>query len=90
MKLYFVDDGDRISWWGTLREAQQEGRRTAPVFRGAVRITETYIRTDKGGLLSLLTAGAPVVERRGRSWKLSARGALRLFEDPGARESAST
>ncbi len=79
MKFYRVDDDENVSWHGTLLDARREGNRTPAVFRGAVRIHEVYVRTDKQGVLCLLQTHQPVIERAGREWRLGARGGLRLL-----------
>ena len=79
MKLYHLDDGDNASWHGSLRAAQLDGQRTASVFRGAIRLTECRISLAKPGVLNILNGQGPTVLARGRVWKLSARGGLRLL-----------
>lgn len=81
MKFYELDDGEKAGWHGTQADAHAEGKKTPPVFRGAIRITEVDIGTDKDGVLFLLTTGAPKVRSRGRVWKISARGGLRPLQE---------
>ena len=82
MKLYHLDDGDDTSWHGSLRDARIAGKRTPPVFRGAIRIAEIHVRADKASLLHMQNAKGPIEDRRGRTWKLATRGALELIHQP--------
>lgn len=77
MRFYELHDGEAVSWHPTLSSVHAEGKKVVPVFRGALRVTEVEISTDKAGVLQLLTGGCPKEISRGRSWRLTSRGGLR-------------
>lgn len=90
MKVYRLDDDETTSWHGTLADVRTEGKRIPPVYRGAVRIHEVHIRTDKQGVLCLLKTKQPAIERVGREWRLTSRGGLRAIQVAASERAAGS
>ena len=75
MKLYKLIDDEIINHFGTRSEAQKHGKEsTVPALRGALRLQEIDLKTDKASVVSMLN-GSPQAQVL-RTWKLTNRGGL--------------
>lgn len=79
MKLFRLTDtsnSDYVQYRGTRSEVQKFGKdSTEAKFRGALRISEINVPTDKAGVVKLMNgdkASITVI----RTWKMTARGGL--------------